>query len=203
MAHIYKLVFPNGKIYIGQTTVEPRIRFNRHRTASRAGSDIRLYRAWRKYGDPILEVLYEVPDEDRFDCEIFEIARHKSTGVNGYNATKGGEGALLTDPVAKEKRRQKLRAVPRTKEWYEKVSKAKMGHEVSEESRAKISAALRTHFDLYGAPKRAGKPQSEETRAKISNTMKGVSKSEETRKRMRLAQQRFRAQQRAAALDEI
>lgn len=68
---------------------------------------------------------------------------------------------------------------PMSEEQKAKISEALMGHETSEETKAKMSAALK------GKPgHNKGKPMSEETRAKLSAALTGREISEETRVKM-------------------
>ena len=45
---IYKIQFPNGKVYIGQT-YNIKKRWNEHLNEAKRGNDIKVYRAMRKY----------------------------------------------------------------------------------------------------------------------------------------------------------
>jgi len=89
---IYKFVFPNEKIYIGQTiqTIEERVRQHKKDSLSK---DYKICRAIRKYKDFEVFILHKDIAIDLLnELEIREIANHNSL-YNGYNSTLGGFGA--------------------------------------------------------------------------------------------------------------
>lgn len=69
---------------------------------------------------------------------------------------------------------------PRTKEWCEKISRAKMGHAVSEETRKKISEKQKGRVS-----NRKGVKLSNETKEKIRKAKLGSRNSEESIKKMK------------------
>lgn len=73
---------------------------------------------------PLIQILHAPSEEELDACEIAWIAFARSESWALTNLTDGGEGALHPSPEAAEKKR-----------------KAMMGHAVSAETRAKISAA--------------------------------------------------------------
>ena len=97
MAYIYKIVNDiNDKVYIGKTENSIEKRFKEHcKDAFRNRNEKRpLYSAMRKYGIEKFHIeLIEktnIPEER----EIFWINFYNSY-LNGYNATKGGDGKIL------------------------------------------------------------------------------------------------------------
>ena len=74
-----------------------------------------------------------------------------------------------------------------TEEHKAKISKAKMGHPVSQKTRRKIGLANRGNV-----PWNKGKKMSAESRRKMSEAKKGVPKSEATRRAMKEAWKRRR-----------
>lgn len=117
-----------------------------------------------------------------------------STGIL-TNMTNGGEGTEnLNDEIRKiigQKVSQKLTGSKRTKEQCENISKSKMGHKVSDETKLKLSKKIKgskrplelvqqisnTLRNKYKETPFVGHSQDEETRNKISKTMKGVKKN--------------------------
>lgn len=90
---IYRLEFPSGKSYIGQTTWSAEIRLRVHLQDARKGSKCIVHYAIRKYGKPKLFVLEEnVPIEMLNDREIYHIKNWATLSPYGYNLTGGGEG---------------------------------------------------------------------------------------------------------------
>ena len=87
--YIYKITnLINGKIYVGQTSRTPEIRFSEH-----VHADSYIGSAIRKYGRANfkIEVLEECESKKELDNrEQYWIARFESMGPNGYNLTEGG-----------------------------------------------------------------------------------------------------------------
>jgi len=98
---IYKIVFPNGKHYIGLTTRSIERRTKDHRYAAKHGDTKCLYRAIRKYDMVDTFELAEIDTADSIDelCEleiqyIKEYNSYYLDGGNGYNMTMGGNCVL-------------------------------------------------------------------------------------------------------------
>jgi len=96
MGELYKLSFPNGKLYIGKSDTTAKERFARHRwTAARPDTkngNTALYHAWRKYGAPTLTVLAVIENDLLNETEKSAIASYETLAPFGYNLTLGGEG---------------------------------------------------------------------------------------------------------------
>lgn len=115
----------NGKKYIGVTTRNPHQRWLEHVSRSRYDKKYSsaIHSALRKYGvaNFVFEVLFESWDKEY--CVSFvepELIKEFNTYNNGYNLTLGGDFKIM-NPVVKEK-----------------ISKAKVGHSVSKETREKL-----------------------------------------------------------------
>lgn len=83
----------NSKVYIGQTTVDIKVRFQNHLSAARCGKDYVIGRAIRKYGEDkfYIELLEECSIEELNTKEIWWINRFNSTNTKfGYNISIGG-----------------------------------------------------------------------------------------------------------------
>jgi len=97
MGTIYKIENNiNGKVYIGQTIQELKIRFKRHcsfSALSKEESNMPIKRAIKKYGKEnfTISVIEECDNSIINEREIFWIKKHNSF-KNGYNATLGGGG---------------------------------------------------------------------------------------------------------------
>jgi group I intron endonuclease len=95
---IYKIVFPNGKHYIGLTTISLEQRTKEHKKYAKNGDAKILYKAIRKYGmvDTFELIEIDIADtiEELCEKEIKYITEYDSYYVNenGYNMTYGGEG---------------------------------------------------------------------------------------------------------------
>lgn len=133
---------------------------------------------------PVLEIVDEVPTSEWSFWEAAYIQFYLENGAELTNGTLGGEGGSPTRDVREKiglanrgKRRsvehcQKMSKLltgkkypPKSGETCEKLSQALMGHEVSEETRAKIGAA------------NTGKVRSPEVCQKLSKIRKGKPKS--------------------------
>ena len=96
---IYKIIFPNGKHYIGLTTTSLEQRKKEHKKGARLDSSKILYKAIRKYDmiDTIDLIEIDTADtiEELYSKEIQYIKEYNSYYLNrnGYNMTYGGEGA--------------------------------------------------------------------------------------------------------------
>ena len=96
---IYKIVFPNGKHYIGMTIRSIEQRTKEHRNAAKRGDTQCVYNAIRKYNMVDTLELTEIDTADSFDelceLEIHYIEEYKSFYMDenkSYNMTRGGEG---------------------------------------------------------------------------------------------------------------
>lgn len=89
---VYKLVFPNGKLYIG-TTSQFKARMRSHKVASIHGGTRPIQKALKKYGwDTVrIEIIAEnISDNEAYMIEIKTI-KELNTKVNGYNCADGGK----------------------------------------------------------------------------------------------------------------
>lgn len=95
---IYKIVFPNGKHYIGITTVSLKHRRYQHKHCALNDDTQCLYNAIRKYDmiDTFELVEIDTADtiEELYEKEIRNIIDYNSyfTDGFGYNMTRGGDG---------------------------------------------------------------------------------------------------------------
>ncbi len=134
----------NGKIYIGQTTVELNERIKGHKYAN-----YYVGRAIREYGIEkfAIDVIEKCKTLDELnEREKFWITYYNCKVPNGYNLTDGGEGTP---------------GRPTSAETRSKISKSLIGKHLSEETRKRISKMIN------------GRPKSIEMRRKLSATNKG------------------------------
>ncbi len=109
---IYKILFPNGKHYIGLTTTSLKQRKNMHKSCIKNGTEL-LYNALRKYKMENIFQLIEIDTSNTLEnlCEKEKkyIISYNSyyMNKNGYNMTHGGEGS--SGRVWTEEQKQKLR----------------------------------------------------------------------------------------------
>ena len=83
----------NSKVYIGQTKVSLKLRFQNHLSAARKGKDYVIGKAIRKYGEEnfYIELLEECTIEELNEREKYWISYFNSTNNKfGYNISIGG-----------------------------------------------------------------------------------------------------------------
>lgn len=160
---VYKLTFPNDKVYIGMTSRKPERRWNNGKGYLDKIND--------RYKQPLIanaileygwdNVAHEVvcdglSKEEAEQKEIELIVKYKSNQEEfGYNIENGGNG------IGKHAESTK-----------KKMSESLKGHEISEETKQKISIA------------NTGKRHSEETKRKLSEINTGKHLSDETKKKL-------------------
>lgn len=101
---LYLFTFDNGKRYVGQTVRALSTRLNAHRTAANRGSDLPVHAAWRKHGEPAVDVLgWFDTHEELHRAEISAIAILGTQSPGGYNVSVGGDTAPSRNPEVAKK----------------------------------------------------------------------------------------------------
>lgn len=157
---VYKLTAPNGKVYIGITSRDPKRRWN-------AGNGYKynkhFYGAIKKYGweNIIKEILYSgVSQEEAYRLEKELILKYRSNQREyGYNKSFGGDKTV------------KGLHWKRTEESVQKSVEKRKGRKATEETKQKLSESLKKYY-VDHEPYFKGKKLPEETKAKISNSLK-------------------------------
>lgn len=185
---IYKITNTvNGKVYIGQTTMGIKKRYNN------VGIGIkRIYRYYKlckensNYCNDHLLNSFEKYGIENFELiEIFDIAFSKeeldikekcyieqfNSIKNGYNLQKGGSNGKMSDKTI-EKMRESHLGKKQSQESKEKISKSLIGHSVSDETKQKMRE------------KALGREHSKETKDKIieNHAFKGKKRPEHSEK---------------------
>lgn len=149
--YIYALRCPKGEIrYIGKSR-DPHERLREHIRTAKSGVTHHCANWIRKLlkggEEPSVEVLFEVPEGESWqEAEISQIALHRAQGHRLTNATAGGEGAVITCPIIKEKSRQaSIRAHARP-EVKAKDSANSLANWARPEYREKHAAAMQEAF---------------------------------------------------------
>lgn len=106
---IYKLTFPNGKSYIGQTiyTLDHRVKQHIQGSRLKIGGCRNLYNAIRKYGENSFksEVILHYCSISSLDTwERLAIKYYNTLAPNGYNLTTGGQ----TNKIMSNETRQRF-----------------------------------------------------------------------------------------------
>ncbi len=138
MGYIYKITNTvNNKAYIGQTKQEPEKRWKSHKNSIHYNNGCPLLcKAFRKYGiDKFkFEIIVICFDNSLNKMEEHYIKKYNTFGINGYNATKGGEpGAFFTGKKHTPENIQKIKQ--HSKEYFK-----------LEENRKKMSDILKLKY---------------------------------------------------------
>lgn len=95
----------NDKVYVGQTTVSIKLRFQNHLSSARHGKDYVIGKAIRKYGEDkfYIELLEECLQEELNEREKYWISFFNSTNNKfGYNISIGGHVPFNPKDINKE-----------------------------------------------------------------------------------------------------
>jgi group I intron endonuclease len=171
--NIYLQVFPNGKLYAGQT-----INFDKRMTYyNNKGNNIHHTNALIKYGfDNVRIIRQKVPRYLMNSIEIFLISFYDLTNRNnGYNKSTGGTCGFRLSASSRKKISIALTGCVRSQEHRAKISATLTGKTPTTEARANMSKAKR------------GKQMSSEARANMSKAQRGKKVSSEARMRMSIS----------------
>lgn len=169
----------NNKKYIGQSiNIEERWYRHKYYLDNNKHQNIHLQNSWNQYGRDAFSfyVLQECSLDYLDDVEKYYINFYNTMDNNkGYNLESGGSS---NKRISEETRK--------------KMSGSHKGKILSEDHKVKISQALIGHepakFTEEGLMRlsefNTGKILSNETKIKISNGLKGITRSDETRKKM-------------------
>lgn len=121
---LYKITFPNNRVYIGITTRTLKRRMDQHRQQMYKQNN-KVQKAFRKYG--FENCKFEILERHinlyfLIESEIFNIWSHNSKR-NGYNSTFGGDGTYGRHISVKEKQKH---ATKMKKKWKDPEFRQKM-----------------------------------------------------------------------------
>ena len=166
---LYRLTFPNGKVYIGITreTLERRVR--RHIQYAREGRNYALSCAIRKYGEKSFsaEIINSGNWEELKALEIAEIKSLRANGHSLYNMTNGGEGSLgvILRIETKRKISSSMRGRKCSDEHRRRISESQIGKTIPVEVREKMRKAAKLRI--------VKNPMSDEQKQKIRASLLG------------------------------
>jgi hypothetical protein len=177
---IYKIVFPNGKHYIGLTTTSLEQRTKEHKCCAKNGDTKCLYNALRKYDMLDTFDLIEIDTADTLEelCEkeIGYIIEYNSyyMNENGYNMTYGGDGTNGYVFTEEDNRKNS----ERLKKYYQE----------NPEARQQASEAQKKRFENPEARQQASEAQKKrfenpEAKQKIVKHRKNIMKKIQTREK--------------------
>lgn len=198
-AILYRLTFPNDKIYIGITTktVDERIR-GHIATAYSAKGTMYVSKAIRKYNAEVTRELLCIGTTEYIkDLEIIAIKHFNSLAPHGYNTSYGGETSPMTNPeVAKRSAHtnrlngtyletsKRFKGKKQDQDLIDKRSVSLKGRKMSPELIEKLRSIntgkkrLPESIEKSNAGNR-GKKHTEESRAKMSAALKGKKRTPE------------------------
>ena len=194
--YIYKIQFPNGKHYIGQT-ISLEQRQYQHRWHAKNGATNCLYKALRKYDIVDTFELIEIDTADTLEelCEkeIGYILMYNSYYKDdcGYNMTYGGEtsnGYVYTEDVKQKMSEAKKKHFETPEARQKNIEAQKKYHEDNPEARQKISEWTKNYYKKnpeagkkHGDSMKTYYKNNPEARQKISETTKKQFESPEAR----------------------
>lgn len=163
MAHIYKIISPKGKIYVG-SSVDINARFKKYKRGHCEGQK-RLYASFLKYGIDAhkFEIITECVESEMYKVEAVYGHMYDVLGKNGLNCLLPKHGDNY---------------ISKSQEIIDKISKANKGKGPSKEAIEKARIA-----NTGRAPWNKGTKMSDASKEKF--TMKGKTHSEETKQKMR------------------
>jgi len=181
--YIYKIVFPNGKHYIGLTTsLEQRTK--QHKCRAKSDNTRYLYNALRKYDMidtlELIEIDTANTEEELCEKEIEYILLYNSYYMNGngYNMTYGGDGTAGYVYTEEDRQKQSERG----KKYYEE-------HPDAREQMRKI---MKKHYEENPEAIKKYYEEHPEAREKQSKKMKKYHQEHpEAREKNREAQQKY------------
>jgi group I intron endonuclease len=160
---IYKYTFPNGKVYIGQTRRDPKLRDREHFMPSTGPSNCAFWTAYKEHGKPSIEILETHENDDKNalvdllnERETYYINQYKASDpLYGYNLKAIGtastnEGHKLCQICKRLVESYKEEVWPE----YEEMKK-KIGHEelMTEHEKELYTAYFVENNPFYGCKK--------------------------------------------------
>jgi group I intron endonuclease len=200
----------NGKFYVG-SSVNLATRWSQHKYNLRRKQHCNkhLQNAWNKYGEDVF--LFIIVDEIKEATELVKVEQEYLDNLTPYDREIGYNvnidatsrlGVKNSDTTNKKGREaHKRKTAQEILQWKARISAAKTGVKMSQESKDKISKALKgkskseAHIrNLTGMKhseeslgKMRGRVFSEETREKISRVRRGKHHTEEAKKKLSVA----------------
>lgn len=158
MGALYSIDFPNGKRYIGVTTLRASQRFRQHRADANRGTDSLVHRALRAHGvDKCLFRILVVADGRDYLAQLEQraVEAFNTLTPNGYNCIPGG-GIGTKIYRMPESERAKRRGRTASPEARAKMSAARLGKKRPESYRVKLSE--RSKGNTYAHAQRLTRP---------------------------------------------
>jgi len=185
MIGIYKIINPEGKIYIGCST-----NLDKRKTTYSymdCKSQPKLYESLNNFGweNHIWKVIEECSKEQLFDLEKYYINKYNSYN-EGLNSNLGGYGTIYHSEETKSKISKSRKGWVPSKERGEKISNKIKGRKYTKEHKNKISEKTKGKpkgFKGRVSPNK-GNSYSTEVRTKMSQLKTSTVLTEETKLKM-------------------
>jgi len=149
--YLYKLTFPNGKIYIGQT-VDFKTRMRAHNNVANSKRlDTRLYNAIRKFGwDNVKKDILLICGSqiDMYEKQYIRLLKATQKDF-GYNLQFGGSSNKIYSEESKQKMSLAHKGTTHSEETKRKMSEAKKGIQISEEHNKNKALAHRKPVNQF------------------------------------------------------
>lgn len=173
---VYKLTFPNGKLYIGSTKYYEE-RIFEHERANKATP--KLSRAILKYGWKNVkhEIILKLDTHKEMLEKETEIIKFYDTVAKGYNCTSGGEGSIMSEETLEKQR--KIQGSPEVRERKSRIGKELMKNP---EYKAKAINNL-TNYINSDMPSKHSKRRWEEDKEFMEKTLASMQTPEAIQKR--------------------
>lgn len=140
---VYLLTFKSGKKYVGQTVRSMQARMTGHRAAIAAGSQLAVHCAWRRHGEPTIEVLRVCGTmAELHEAETAAILEHGTLSPGGYNISRGGDTAPSKNPEVAAKIAEKARGRAHKDEARAQIADTMRVRWEDDEYRAKVAAGI-------------------------------------------------------------
>lgn len=171
----------NGKLYVGQTTMDVQKRFDKHARMARLGREcgMPLLRAMRKYGSKAFEIVFSMHCDNlrTMDAwEIFLIAHLETRNRDiGYNVREGGSSMGEMDRARMSKAMTKVYSDPSRRVDLSIRTTKQMADPIARQYRATIAS------NMWTDPIK---------RMKMSKAISVAQNKPESKDRMRRAQQK-------------
>lgn len=145
---LYKLSFTSGKSYIGQTQRTVKVRMQQHLRSVNSGSQLAVHCAWRKHGEPVIEVIGKYNSAaDLHAAEIAAIADFGTISPNGYNLGFGGETAPSKNPEVALKIAAKAKGRKQHSDEQKEIWRVQMAERMADpEYRQKMNDAVKASW---------------------------------------------------------
>lgn len=185
---IYKMTFPNNKVYIGQT-IDFNRRMNRYKILD-CKSQKKLYNALKKYNwtDIQCEIICQCDNINELNEKETELIKeYNSRDSNyGYNISAGGS---IGADEAWRKKQSKIQTGLKRKYVFTEDHRRKIGEANKRRDPAIYESAAKKCSKTLTGRKTCG--HSEETKQKIGNANKGQKRTPEQIEANRLAQIKY------------